>query len=750
MPINCYHTINNTSVNQNEADEIYKEASDYLKRNPNKTAKEALEDILKQRAFNILEAKATAQMDLDKAKAFIDATTAGGNSPVEMLVRTPNAVDQSFNVETYASNHNEDFNSILRKGLSKDEESLLGNANNDLNIVKAFDGTNTDPKFQKIAKNLKEYFTYRDTKLVTSTAFKHNQLLDGYFFRVTHDSSAISKVSEREWVNFVANRLHIPRTTQLLGTSPSNLRKTLSYVYRELESGVPSGDTKGTDLLQPNVSGMAHRSLIFKDLTSQYEYNSKFGEVRDLTKLIRSDFNRSSLQVANAEILGSKPSQFVRNILKDERLFDKGRFGAKRYKDKTVFRTLYNAYYDKAPSVASPTVSGITNTIRTISAIPRLFGALPIYALEDIPQRMLYLRNSGGRLWEAIIAPFVSAMKGTSPQEVEFVKHYVDTFFSESLFNRSGFIAPKFLDSVSKTVYHGFGLKALERNQMKGLIAFRCRQLGENAGKSFSQLDKALVKNLAENGIGTKEWDLIRSSVGNSKYVTPEGIESLPVTSSVKMNLRRKLRSVFLGAANNAVLSNGMYENAVYAMGTKPGTPLGEAVRAVMQFKAFGLNFFRKILVGQMRNAIALDRKLESVLLYASFIVPLSFASGVLLSLSKGLSPTNPFEEKPDAQVGYAEELLLGNLGAMISVINPTGHKSLTEKLLSSPLTKTVNKLYDSVLHRDHIPKNLVKILNLDNTPVISVLLRSAMDNMDLEGYIPEPYKDDSQDYLFD
>lgn len=740
--VDCYHTINNVSISENDADEIYNQTVDYLKLNPSKNTKEAIEEVLNQRSFNVLENKAIVKLNLDKSNAFIDFVSKGKGTPIDLIVRRPNAKIQSNNVETFASSHVEDFNSMLRKDLNSNEESILGDSNNDLNIIKAFDGVNTDSKYIKIANNLKEYFTYRDTKLVTSTAFKHRQLLDGYYFGVTHDSSAISKVSESEWVDFITPKLNVVKTSQLLGVPSSQLNESLSNIYKELESGIPLGTVSSQDLLKPNIRGIAHRSLIFKDLTSQYEYNKVFGEYKDLNGLIHNDFNRASKQIANSELLGSNPNEFVKNVLKDNRLF-------KNKKDQTIFKAIYNSYYDQTPVVASPTVRNITNTMRTISAIPRLFGALPFYTLEDIPQRILYLRNSGANVWDSVTAPFIYAMKDTSPQEIDFIKHYVDTFFSESIYNRSGLQAPKYLDKASKLVYHGFGLKAIERNQMKGLIAFKCRQLGTNSTLSYKELDEGLRYNLENHGIDKYDWDLIRSSVGKTGYVTPEQIETLSVPSQTKVVLRRKLRSLFLEAANNAVLSNGMYENALYSMGTKSGTPLGEAVRSVMQFKAFGLNFFRRVVVQQGKNAFALDRKLETALLYALTIVPLSFASNALLSLSKGLSPTNPFREKPREQIGYAEELLLGNIGSLISVINPTGNRSLTEKLLSTPLTKTVNKLYDSVIHIDHIPKNIVQTLNLDNTPIISVLLRSAFNEMNIDGGVPYPYKDDSQDYLF-
>lgn len=742
MMNNCDYILENGVIKNTDAENIYKETAEYLKYNPNKSTKEALEETLKNQAFDLLESKTITQLNENKAKEFLNFVNKGAGTPVDYIVRRPSAKNQSNNVETFAASHAEDFNNLLRQGLTKNEESLLSDTANELNIIKAFDGELSGTPYNKIAENLKNYFTFRDTKLITSTAFKHKQLLNDYYFRVVHDSSAISKVSSENWVNFIYDRLDINKTSKLLNVDPNKLKQILPDIYKELESGVPINGINSESLLTPNVKGMAHRSLIFKDLKNQFEYNKAFGEFKNLSQLIYNDFNRSAKQIANAELLGNNPNNFVRNVLRNKSLF-------KNDLDRHAFKAIYNSYYDSAPSIASPTVRKFTDTLRAVTGLPRLFGALPFYSIADLPGRMLYLRTSGAKVWDAVTAPFVSLAKEASPQEVDFIKHYVDTFFAESFFNRSGVTPPKFLDSASKIVYHGFGLKAIERNQMKGLIAFKCRQLGENASKSFDQLDVGLQQNLSKHGIDASDWNHIRNSAGNTGYVTPEQIEKLNVPSETKTALRRKIRSVFLDAANNAVLSNGMYENALYSMGTKPGTVLGECVRAVMQFKSFGLNFLRRVLIGQYQNAAGLDRRLETAIFYALTTIPLSFASNALLSLSKGVTPTNPFEENTAGKVGYAEDLLFGNLGALMGVINPTGNKSLTEKLLSSPLTKTADKLFDSVIHPTHIPKNAAKILNLDNMPFISILLHSAFDQMGVGEWVPEPYKDPSQDYLF-
>jgi hypothetical protein len=58
-----------------------------------------------------------------------------------------------------------------------------------------------------------------------------------------------------------------------------------------------------------------------------------------------------------------------------------------------------------------------------------------------------------------------------------------------------------------------------------------------------------------------------------------------------KENLSRAVREYLLDRVNTGIATPGQIERYLMYCGTKPGTPLGEAMRFLMQFKAFPLTF---------------------------------------------------------------------------------------------------------------------------------------------------------------
>ena len=133
--------------------------------------------------------------------------------------------------------------------------------------------------------------------------------------------------------------------------------------------------------------------------------------------------------------------------------------------------------------------------------------------------------------------------------------------------------------------------------------------LARNVLNKFSALDPMLQTTLRRYGIGEDQWKALGKAElrldGDTPYLMPEAIDRLPddairhlatgtsekALERARTDLRFALRTFYAEEIANVNTWGGAKERALVTWGTQPGTPLGEAVRFVMQFKMFPITF---------------------------------------------------------------------------------------------------------------------------------------------------------------
>jgi hypothetical protein len=150
------------------------------------------------------------------------------------------------------------------------------------------------------------------------------------------------------------------------------------------------------------------------------------------------------------------------------------------------------------------------------------------------------------------------------------------------------------------------------------------RAVGQMLSNGFAQdanipFDKLTAdrKNLFEiYGIDAERWDVIRASVGKAadgnEYILPENMKVPSTGRFSKMSAttkeryleetRQMITSLFLNEADIAVPTPGARERALLRWGTPPGSPLGEALRYMMQFKSFSVTVMTRVMGRQIRG----------------------------------------------------------------------------------------------------------------------------------------------------
>ncbi len=199
----------------------------------------------------------------------------------------------------------------------------------------------------------------------------------------------------------------------------------------------------------------------------------------------------------------------------------------------------------------------------------------------------------------------------------------------------------------------------------------------------------------------------------------------------------RKVYSIFSMASDNAVLMPDNFTKAFMYHGTRPGTPIGEALRMVMQFKGFAINFADKVLIQGYQDARNTQMRLRWGLSLVAGTLPLSYLANYFDNLIHGKSMPLFSAMNRQEKMDYLIDLVQPNLGIFMQVFDPKyqGADSIVH-LFSSPSINFLGNVaflggsvatlnpHKASKHLKNIAKN---ILPIDTMPVIGPYLNQLL-----------------------
>ena len=179
------------------------------------------------------------------------------------------------------------------------------------------------------------------------------------------------------------------------------------------------------------------------------------------------------------------------------------------------------------------------------------------------------------------------------------------------------------IESISRTKIN----KAAFQNMTKEDIRNSARKVAaitddeiETLVKAFGPTQKKLQKELITKLIGRRDHIIKEYGIKNTeKIATKISIEELmkkstPQTHKNKItrfkdDLEDKLRMYYSDRAEHAVPTPGAREQAIMKQGQAPGTPLGESLRFIMQFKSFPITVLTRALGRELHGTGAKNLK---------------------------------------------------------------------------------------------------------------------------------------------
>jgi uncharacterized lipoprotein YehR (DUF1307 family) len=501
--------------------------------------------------------------------------------------------------------------------------------------------------------------------------------LDDWITRMTHNTEKMARASEGSrlisdnriaWREFIKTRLDLKRTFANVN-EPKEIDKILDDIFDSLMSGDHTKhDGAGSIYGTKNVANKlnASRVLHFKNAQARQEYSVKFGEP-SLKENVLGVITSSSRNIALMQTLGTNPKDTLEKVLSLLR---------KKYKNtdpkiigKLNFKTFANEFAEIDGSIngiANELLAKTGMIIRSTGAMARL-GMVQITSIGDIPQYMGTTNFQGRGLLSGLFEALTGLFNANDRAAME-VLQVVSNSYSATAYRGNVYSAGN--DSwgrtgeLQNTFFKWTGLNGWVSRLKSSMILGLSRHYGMLADTKLSDLTLRERNFLTLYGIDEGKWNMLRSiktlDVENKRYMTAEGVDEISddiINKYVGRKLsQREIRNFKKDLEltwRNVLVDQGMHGSpepdakvrAIMNQGLEKGTPMGETIRFIMQFKGFPISMWKKIIGREFNSYGADEGKLPMIKGLTSLLIMGTIFGYIAMSIKdmlRGRSPRDP------------------------------------------------------------------------------------------------------------
>jgi len=501
--------------------------------------------------------------------------------------------------------------------LSDNDERLLANViekiNRDNPIPRSEFGFEVSDNIYKLAQVLSSFNQeFRIRKNNAGSAIRN---LQGYITRQTHNKTYI-KNNKEIWINSLKESLDF----DAMGILRSDIDDFLESTYQSIIR--PPGFSKTRDAanglydLPPdfpsNIANRLQRErlLKFKSGADWYNYNKQFGKIKSLRESFIADLEATSRSTALLEIFGPNPGYVLQRLKTD---LANTLEGQEDNLSRTAFRkvkleTLLDEVSGYSNVAENELAAKTGKFLRAINTVSKLGGAT-LASITDIFSIANQSLSMGAGYGESISRAFQSLYLGRVAKRHqkefgEFLAIGMDSFLGSFVSRINA--TDTFDGNTAKLMQGYFKLNLLSQwtdNAKVGVSMMIARDIAKQSNKSWNQINLDLRRILEQYNITKDNWNIVRQAIDvfpdGKKYISPSKFDDLNLNPKQAEELKFNLISLLDTESDIAVPTPGAFEQAIIKGGYRPGTPIGEAVRAVMQFKAFPITIHTKVLARQ-------------------------------------------------------------------------------------------------------------------------------------------------------
>ncbi|HNC91586.1 MAG TPA: hypothetical protein PL000_21860 [Anaerolineales bacterium] len=624
------------------------------------------------------------------------------------------------------------------------------------------------------ALGIAEIINAAQTELVgmQNRAGAHIRMMPGYIVRQSHDVGRIRAAGQEAWTQFVLPLLNEEKTFGNMEVAPF-----LEEAYMGFSTGLhmkQRGEEVADDAaallgftgpgnLAKKIS--ANRVLHFKDADSWLKYNEAFGQ-GSLRESILWGVESASKNLALMEGLGTNPESMFKTLIgelkeasrNDPEAFDK--------LNNWSLEALYRQIDGSARIPANRTLAAWGSGIRVLQNMAKL-GFAVLSSVTDIPFQAAALKYNGVSLFEAYINAFANVLRGRGDADRKEIARLVGSGFQGILSDiASRFAAEDNIPGLMAKLQQKFFKLNLMNwwndAHKSGVAVMLSNHLGGLKDMDFSALPDATKRMFKLYDINEREWNAIRSTAWERDgdwYLTPDRIagldesrmkevyslNNLDISSESFRELRKlrdslevKFRAYLTNQIESAIPHPDARVQSLLNLGTQAGTPLGEAVRFIMQFKSFPIAVLRRgvapFVYGNGAESFS-EALFKGKADYAGLahIMVASTVFGYLAMVAKdtvrGRTPKDP----TDPKTIIAAMTQGGGLGIygdfVFGEFNKYGHSAIAT--LSGPTVgqfEDLARLYSRAKEGDSVAGQSLRVM-MNNTPFANLFYtRAALD----------------------
>lgn len=583
--------------------------------------------------------------------------------------------------------------------------------------------------------------------------------LPGYITRQSHAMHKLRAAGRADWIAAVRPLLDEERT--FAGADPDDFLArsydALATGLHERAHGAADGDLRiaftGPGNLAKRIS--QHRVLHFRDADAWLAYNDRFG-VGGVTESITREMERGARNAALMEAFGPNPRA----------MFDDLRRALRRqYRDDTVkhdriarqaLEWQFREIDGTAATPVNASAARLASGVRAVQTMAKLGGAF-ISSWTDLAFQAGEIRHQQGRLlaaWGQALAHTLGGFRGGARRHTaDLIGAGLDGMIGDLAARFSTQDGPAGLLAGAQQVFMKLNLLGPWTDASKrGLAMMMARDLATQAAQDWAGLRPQTRALLSHYGLDAERWAIARQAVRTEAdgraYLMPDQVERLDAAAFGDLAPRdgRRLRDEIVTALTSLYIDRGEFasptagarERALLRLGTRPGTPEGEALRFMTQFKSFAVTVVTRPLgrdvygQGARTLADALLRGQGDMIGLVGMIVGatvLGYVAMAAKQVARGVTPSSP----DDHNTWIAAALQGGGLGLygdfFLGQTNRFG-RSLLDSLAGPTLgaVADIDELRALILAGDPAGPKAVRTL-LSNTPYANLFYtRLALD----------------------
>ena len=631
----------------------------------------------------------------------------------------------------------------------------------DIEIMNEMLGIPTGIKDAKnLAKVLKEF--QADLRLRLNDLGANIGELDDWITKMSHDTQKMGRAdigsrliadNRYAWREYIKSRLDLKRTFRNVN-DPKKIDEILDSIFNSLMSG---DHTKynGADSVYgtKNVTNRlnAARVLHFKNVQARQEYNIKFGEP-SLKESIFSVLATSSRNIALMQELGTNPRNTLDKVL--SLLKKKYKESDPKIVSQLNFKTFKNQFAELDGSIngiANDLLARAGMVVRSTGNMARL-GSASISSFGDLAQYMGTTSFQGRGLLTGLFEAMSGLFRSNDTAAMEVLQitsnSVAATAFRGNIYGAADDTWGR-MGRLQNTFFKFNGMNGWVASLKSSMALGLSRHYGMLADTKLSDLSIREQNFLTLYGIDEGKWNMLRSiktlAVDNKRYLTAESIDDISNNSIIKYVGRklsereiRNFKADLQLTWKNVLSDQGKHGSpepdaavrAITNQGLEKGTPMGETIRFIMQFKSFPISMWKKIIgrelysYGPNESSLAKLGGLSTILLLGTFFGYLAMSTKDML---RGRSPRDPKNKNTILQA-FAQGGGAGIYGDfLISEIQNEYGNGIFETALG-PTASDLKKLLDMVSTMNEPKKAGKKFFELveGHTPFLNLYYTKA------------------------